>query len=210
MDLYRELGVDRAASKGEIRRAYRRGAKKAHPDGGGSAEAFERLNMAQLILLDDKKRKHYDETGEVEDIAPDNTQARILEFASVAIDIALGNLANRGKEPHEADLLAEMRIIIRDMNHQLDQEISTYKKGVEKWGKVQGRFSVKDGPNYLETLVLGKITQLSHMIAQIAGKKESLSALTDMIKNYEYRVDRPKEGPTTISPYAGIKWIFPS
>ncbi len=45
------LGVSPSADVDEIKRAFRRIARTAHPDHGGSAEAFQRLIDAQLIAL---------------------------------------------------------------------------------------------------------------------------------------------------------------
>ena len=47
------LGVGASANAGEIRSAYRRAAKLAHPDMGGSSEAFQRVRLAADRLLAD-------------------------------------------------------------------------------------------------------------------------------------------------------------
>jgi curved DNA-binding protein CbpA len=62
-DLYETLGVGREASADEIRKAYRRKAKKAHPDAGGKAGDFEELALAHTVLIDEEKRRIYDTTG---------------------------------------------------------------------------------------------------------------------------------------------------
>ncbi len=67
-DLYRVLGVARDASKDEIRRAYKKLARKHHPDvnpGNQAAEQrFKELSAAYEVLSDDDKRAAYDEFGE--------------------------------------------------------------------------------------------------------------------------------------------------
>lgn len=52
MNPYEELGVDPKADTPTIKRAYRKRAKKLHPDGGGTQEAFDRLSQAHLVLSD--------------------------------------------------------------------------------------------------------------------------------------------------------------
>ncbi|KAA8498548.1 Chaperone protein DnaJ [Porphyridium purpureum] len=62
-DLYKVLGVDKTASKVEIKRAYRRLALKAHPDVNKSPNAaaeFGRIQQAYDVLADDAKRRAYD------------------------------------------------------------------------------------------------------------------------------------------------------
>ena len=66
-DLYEILGVDRNASQEEIKKAYRRLAKKYHPDlNPGDKEAeqkFKEINEAYEILSDPQKRAQYDQFG---------------------------------------------------------------------------------------------------------------------------------------------------
>src|SRR3989337_4013040 len=66
-DYYRMLGVDRKATAGEIRKAYKRLARKHHPDlnpGDKSAEErFKRISEAYDVLGDPKKRQTYDRVG---------------------------------------------------------------------------------------------------------------------------------------------------
>jgi molecular chaperone DnaJ len=65
---YEILGVDRGASRDDIRKAYRKLARKYHPDiNPGNKEAenkFKDLSVAHDVLSDEKKRKLYDEFGE--------------------------------------------------------------------------------------------------------------------------------------------------
>ena len=68
-DPYEVLGVNRKASAGEIKSAYRRLAKKLHPDANKNdpkaAARFAELNAAHEIIADDKKRKAFDR-GEID------------------------------------------------------------------------------------------------------------------------------------------------
>lgn len=63
-DYYNILGVDKNASKEDIKRAFRKLAHQYHPDKeGGDAEKFKEVNEAYQILSDDKKRSQYDQFG---------------------------------------------------------------------------------------------------------------------------------------------------
>ncbi len=68
IDYYKILDVDKNASQEEIRRAYRRMAKRYHPDTNKNTPdanaRFQEINEANEVLSDPEKRKKYDEYGE--------------------------------------------------------------------------------------------------------------------------------------------------
>ncbi len=69
-DYYKLLGISKGASKEEIKRAFRKMARKYHPDVNPdepkSGEKFKEINEAYSLLSDDKKREMYDKFGVVE------------------------------------------------------------------------------------------------------------------------------------------------
>src|SRR5919199_169538 len=70
-DFYKVLGVDRKAKPEEIKKAYRRLARKYHPDvnpGDKAAEErFKLVTEAHDVLSDPKKRQVYDRFGQYSD-----------------------------------------------------------------------------------------------------------------------------------------------
>ncbi len=63
-DYYEVLGIERKASKEDIKRAFRNLAHKYHPDKKGGDEAkFKEVNEAYSVLSDEKKRAEYDAYG---------------------------------------------------------------------------------------------------------------------------------------------------
>src|SRR5579875_2746736 len=66
-DYYKTLGVDRNATEAQIRSAYRKLARKYHPDvnpnNKDAERRFKEINEAYQVLSDPEKRKRYDELG---------------------------------------------------------------------------------------------------------------------------------------------------
>ena len=66
-DYYATLGVKKTATSGEIRKAFRKAARRYHPDvnpGDKRAEEkFKEISEANDVLSDEKKRKIYDQVG---------------------------------------------------------------------------------------------------------------------------------------------------
>jgi len=64
-DYYKALGVPKDASAAEIKKSYRKLARKFHPDANkgssGSEERFKEISEAYDVLADGKRRKEYDE-----------------------------------------------------------------------------------------------------------------------------------------------------
>ena len=68
IDYYKVLGIDKNASQDDIKKAYRKLARKYHPDvnpnDNEAKRRFQEINEANEVLSDPEKRKKYDQYGE--------------------------------------------------------------------------------------------------------------------------------------------------
>ncbi len=68
-DYYDTLGVDKNATKEDIKKSYKKLAKKYHPDLNKESDAsdkFKEINEAAAVLGDDEKRQQYDQFGDAD------------------------------------------------------------------------------------------------------------------------------------------------
>jgi molecular chaperone DnaJ len=142
-DYYKILGVNKKASTSEIKKAYRKLARKYHPDlnpGDKAAEKkFKEIQEAYSILSDSKKRSQYDQFGFVGDIPPGGAQQQAYsssfqgfdfsDFGSSSFRDFFENVftgATRQAQPQVAkgnDLHYRMKIGFNDAIHGLQTRI---------------------------------------------------------------------------------------
>lgn len=137
IDHYSTLGVDPTASKETIRKAYRRKAKSTHPDAGGSAEAFQALELAHRILSDDEARAHYDATGESAPPDIDGIANSIIR------EIVLKVIAKAEEKTIYLDINLILETNIREGITKAEAELAAVHKKIARLEKLAARVKAK-------------------------------------------------------------------
>ena len=126
LDPYEELGLDRRAGSDAIKAAYKALAKTRHPDAGGGAEEWERLQTAYDVLMNPDLRRGYDEDGVIGQVAIDNDRAsavqvidgKVAEIINLSSDHVIGFMIAVGKAVKPAmpkgGQLALSEVVVQD------------------------------------------------------------------------------------------------
>jgi len=128
-EYYNLLGVSEDASQKEIKNAYRKKAKKYHPDSNkdtADEDKFKKINKAYDVLSDEDKRKKYDRFGKqgVEGNARTGQQRAASNFQDIFEEIFGGGGGSRGRSRGQ------------DMKINTTISLGEAYKGVEKTVKV--------------------------------------------------------------------------
>lgn len=208
LDLYATLGIDRSADHATVRRAYRRAAKSAHPDHGGTVKQFSLVTLAHDTLTDDKRRAHYDATGEIEDKPVDNRRSEVMQILFRALDTAMQQVISANRKLTEEDMVRRTKESLRQYRAQSAKERSEFERNRERTSLLLGRF-VTEGDNVMEAILKGRISACDGEIAKRDLQVSLLDEALAMLDGYTFRADEPEkrqDGPTTIN--MGQIWGF--
>jgi|HubBroStandDraft_6_1064221.scaffolds.fasta_scaffold04429_18 curved DNA-binding protein CbpA len=193
MNLYEALGVRRDADKAAIRKAYRAKAKAAHPDAGGSAEAFALLCLANEVLSSDRRRARYDETGMVDNLEPDTLAAAAQSAAFGALTEAAQQSEQRGRKTETVDMIEEA---VRVLNERIRQNVEKQKGFKVDFKRVKGiaaRFKAKGkNPNRLRPMFEAQAAQIQAAITAEERGEAIHKAAISLLKEHKFERDEPE------------------
>ncbi len=135
-DYYEVLGVSRDADQDEIKKAYRKLAKKYHPDRNGenpdAAEKFKEISEAYEVLSDPDKRKRYDQYGHS---GIDQEEFNFEDFAQGGfggLDDIFDMFFNQGRTQSRTGRRSARRQRGSDLQYRLKISFEEAAKGTEK------------------------------------------------------------------------------
>jgi curved DNA-binding protein CbpA len=187
-DPYQDLGVGRDASPEEIKAAYRRRAKKTHPDAGGKTEEFQAVNAAYQVLADPARRKHFDETGDTGHGQPVDEEAQILNMVGLLIfqiieqvDVASNDVIEIARQ--------QVKSAIADTKTQRKQ----HQKAIAKRERAAKRLTRKSGDNRIGMMIEAEIEKMKAGLLQGDKAIELRERMLKFLDDYRYEVDRERE-----------------
>lgn len=198
MKHYETLGVKKDATAAEIKAAYRRLARKYHPDvckEAGATDKIAAINWAYATLSDPERRARYD-LGE-EDLSAASPEEllrqRALQEVAALVIAAIEGCPNI----EMVDMVADMRgAVRRSMTPELEA-IERIKARIRKHEKARIRIKhTGEGPSMLDSVIAANIEALGRGIAMHQGKIDLAKAVLAVLEDYEYRHDQKHSAGT--------------
>ena len=201
MDLYETLGIDKGASKQEIKKAFKSKSQKLHPDKGGNKDEFSRLVIARDVLLDDNRRKQYDDNGSTEKPMTIDSQAmqRLADMFCQSLQNPSINIVNNIKN----NLL---RLVI-----EFEKEKTRKQYEIEKITKLMNRIYCNADFNLFESTLQQKIDSVNESLKRseydIAVAEKCLEIIEDYKDSFvETKPIISKQSNYVINPTSFYGW----
>lgn len=191
MDLYETLGVNRDADETAIRAAWKRAAKRAHPDQGGMREDFDRVQTALMVLTDMRRRERYDRTGEYDPADdPDNSLSEANKILAECIQAIIYDAQLPDNALANMDMLDRVCGTVADARRQLTDHIAANVRLRQRAKRLLGRF-LKAGKPFplIESMVRFQIRQMDEEDERAATKLGHITEVEATLAELEFKAD---------------------
>jgi curved DNA-binding protein CbpA len=202
---YDVLGVRRNASTKDIKAAYRRQSRTAHPDSPtGSDESWLKLQDAYELLIDKERRAEYDKTGKTEKSSA--TAEKVAEFIKGEMRALIHDHVKKfGKRVFDNDLVwqdIKTKVIhdIGDSIAALTVELDEVRQDRQRATWLKERFITTDEFDPVGELCTEEINTADSKARRIEQSIELAKAAVKVLSSYKYKVGPAAEGQNTADP----------
>lgn len=192
MNPYKILKLTRLAQKDTITQQYRKLAKLHHPDRGGNPEKFRQIQLAYDILINDARRKLYNETGEYAETPKKRAEEieQILAVLSQTFTTVVANTLKYGGDPLTQNIILLMeQMLMQAEKDTVSQQLNPIKKATEKLEKMLNRFTVDEGNNDMQDIIKSHIAQNKIHILECEKGLALLEKVKAHLKKFGYNKD---------------------
>jgi curved DNA-binding protein CbpA len=178
MTLYDKLNIKKDATPDEIKKAYRKSAKKNHPDKKGDPEEMQAINKAYAILKDPEKRDRYDRTGEEETVNHEKTKLTqiICEIVQMLIN------------SNPVDVKQSLKNLQQEWNRNYTHGKSKVEKDIQAIKGFKSRVIVYPENNLMFNFLDGQLNALNLQLCNIeTDYKIRQEAIDFLFKKYDYK-----------------------
>ena len=186
MNLYEILGLNKDASLQAIKKAYRSLSNTHHPDKGGDPNKFRELVMAYNILFDPEKRSRYDNGESVEAINKSLADIQNEVFGNLT---AIFIHAVSNTDPNHQDIAALMKRTIDEGQINIQNQIATQKKVIERFTSASKRMKSTREENFFSSVSNTQITNAEAAIKTLERQVQIGKEMKTFLEAYSYQHD---------------------
>lgn len=195
--LYEILGVSRTASVSQIKRAYRKLAKKLHPDMKGDSDKFREITHAYQVLSDPERRKVYDETGIAEEAKKSGPDQKLTLILAGFIMQAMQ------QNPLGCNPIETGRKILQAQINGLNTTIASDKEIAKRFRHVaKNVIRHGEGDNVIAAVLQNHADGAEKHAAQMQEQVETLQKVALLLNDYSWYPDSQTQ-PKIIRPQLG-------
>lgn len=184
-DHYETLGVEKDATRDDIKKAFRKMASKHHPDKeGGSEEAFKKVKKAYETLDDPETRARYDEFGD-EDEPEENTLTGRMTLVLLRIFETLDdNVPTRHILHHVRERVRAGKDKVEEGVHHLQVRVKKLRALIKDTD-----FEGREKDNVFLTAVRYKLRMAEEELKNAIQAKEVFTELQKLLSNTRSKTD---------------------
>jgi curved DNA-binding protein CbpA len=180
-DPYKVLEIERNASAGDIKKAFKQKSKILHPDCGGTPEEFDALKKAYEILTDSERRRMWDEYRLTDDLNIEN------EAKMVASQIAVQTLDTY---PDNCNFDKEISDVFEKCLHDIAGQIRETTQKKERLEKRYRAIQKKPSDDFISRDIEQAINSRDIQIRQQKLNLEIHKKAFELIKGYKFDADK--------------------
>lgn len=184
LDFYKVLGLEKTATKEDIKKAYYKLSQKHHPDKGGKEEEFHKIALAYEVLSDEDKRGKYDRGEPVFETHDPEAFIRNRALSLFEQQVNNPNFDYKHKNVFEIVGLQIKQLIDNAPNAEKNA-----RNMIRVLSGVRDRIEGDNTEIYLNSLNT-KIKMYENMIKGIPQEIENMEKIRDYIKKTKYRTDK--------------------
>lgn len=189
-DLYAVLGISKDAPPSAIKAAWRRAAKREHPDAGGSRESFALIKTAYDTLSDAQRRARYDATGEIGEKPVDTREAMAMSHVAAAVDAVLNAIAQSHGRPENFNVVGDAVRHLATFRGRLEKEIADKMIGAGQQRKLAKRFKAKPGKeNRLQQMFQARGDSMERDAVRGREERDVLTRAIEILEEHDFEVD---------------------
>lgn len=197
LDPYAALDLPRDATPADVKRAFRRKAKKHHPDAGGSAKDFDTVVRANLVLSNPARRARFDHDGVIDETSPN------LDPLREAKDLIVTFFLQAAEAPGDIfqhDMVAAARKNFEHHIAELTNAKTQQQAKIRKRQKIVDRLKHKDANDFVRRAIRFETQNLERNLVEIDRQVQIRRDAILLLQDYRFE----QEGTAYYSPSSGL------